>query len=153
MNADGAQQCLDISKRAWLEERNYAKALKFARKAESLHSSTEGQRWLARLAKESTDTAGQPSASAETKSSMKSPDPATNSSNSNVAREYSEEQLEAVRKIKKCGKDYYAVLGLPRDCSDVDIKKAYRKVCFSWFARIISVVNTAFLVGFTVSSR
>uniref|UniRef100_A0A182M479 J domain-containing protein n=1 Tax=Anopheles culicifacies TaxID=139723 RepID=A0A182M479_9DIPT len=41
--------------------------------------------------------------------------------------EYTPEQLEAVKRIKKC-KDYYEVLGVTKDATDSDIKKAYKKL-------------------------
>ena len=143
MNADAAQQCLDISRRAWSERRDLGKALKFARKAEQLHSTAAGRRWLAELSSLSSsadadgaDVGGQSAGSRadRTAAGRMKPEPAKNdntaggSSNSSIGREYTGEQAEAVRRIKKCGRDYYAVLGLARGCSDADIKKAYRKV-------------------------
>ncbi|XP_058823899.1 dnaJ homolog subfamily B member 14 [Topomyia yanbarensis] len=41
--------------------------------------------------------------------------------------EYTTEQLEAVKRIKKC-KDYYEVLGVTKDAPDTEIKKAYKKL-------------------------
>ena len=45
--------------------------------------------------------------------------------------EFTSEQVEAVRKIKKC-KDYYEILGLEKDVSDVEIKKAYKKLALQF---------------------
>lgn len=41
--------------------------------------------------------------------------------------EFTAEQNEAVKRIKKC-KDYYEILGITKDATDSDIKKAYRKL-------------------------
>lgn len=43
------------------------------------------------------------------------------------AKQYTTEQLEAVRRINKC-KDFYQILGVTKESTDSDIKKAYKKL-------------------------
>jgi DnaJ family protein B protein 12 len=45
--------------------------------------------------------------------------------------EYSQEQVEAVRKIKKC-KDYYQILGIEKDAAEIEIKRAYKKLALQF---------------------
>lgn len=42
-------------------------------------------------------------------------------------KDYTSAQLEMVQRIKKC-KDYYEVLCISKDCTDSEIKKAYKKL-------------------------
>lgn len=42
-------------------------------------------------------------------------------------KDYTAAQLEMVQRIKKC-KDYYEVLTVSKDCTDSEIKKAYKKL-------------------------
>lgn len=44
-----------------------------------------------------------------------------------VKVEYTAEQEEAVKRIKKC-KDYYEILSISKDATDSEIKKAYKKL-------------------------
>ncbi|KAK3840031.1 MAG: DnaJ domain-containing protein, partial [Linnemannia elongata] len=43
-------------------------------------------------------------------------------------REYTPEQVAAVKKIRSSGGDFYKVLGINKDASEAEIKKAYRKL-------------------------
>ena len=45
-------------------------------------------------------------------------------------KEYTEEQIVSVQRIKKC-KDYYEILDVPKDVTEIDLKKKYRKLALA----------------------
>lgn len=53
-------------------------------------------------------------------------------SDTKSSRTYTKEQEEAVKKIIANKSDYYKVLNLNKDCSENDIKKAYRKLALKF---------------------
>lgn len=56
---------------------------------------------------------------------------ATSSSTSEASSEYTQEQLEAVRKIKRC-KNHYELLGVGKEFTEAELKKQYRKLALQF---------------------
>ncbi|KAF9199859.1 hypothetical protein BGZ49_009967, partial [Haplosporangium sp. Z 27] len=149
VNRDEALRCLDIAKRQ-LGAGDLAKAKKFAGKSISLFPTPEAKAFLAKVEQEESSpssassssasftsgSASRTSASASATSSARPssapPQPTRRSTSSTnhkpVERDYTPEQVAAVKKIRSSGGDFYKVLGVAKDASDSDIKKAYRKL-------------------------
>jgi len=144
-NKDDAAKCLRIGKGA-LEAGDRARAIKFMSKAKRLDPSLPIDDLLTSLLNAQDDS---PASS----SSSPPPPPQTAAAGASeaaeadglrerkhkgkkreeeeatpAAREYTAEQLEVVRQVKKHTRDYYQILGLEKDCSVEDVRKAYRKL-------------------------
>jgi DnaJ family protein B protein 12 len=133
MNKDEAEKCLELSKRNW-KEGDLEKALKFARKALALDGeSTQAKVWLETiLSASSAASSSQKNDSSSAGYHSKSHSDSKNGGNTteNIQREDTKEQVDAVKRIKACSKDYYAVLGVQKTADEAELKKAYRKVDF-----------------------
>ncbi|KAG0308041.1 hypothetical protein BGZ99_001298 [Dissophora globulifera] len=150
VNRDEAKRCLDIARRH-LSTGNYSSARKFGGKSISLFPTPEATAFLATVDREEASASAGPSTPSSTRSS---PNPGSGSSGATagasssstrpisepprprsapvdhkpVDRDYTPEQVAAVKKIRSSGGDFYKVLGVGKDATESDIKKAYRKL-------------------------
>ncbi|KMZ68632.1 Chaperone protein dnaJ 49 [Zostera marina] len=134
-NKDAAIRCLQIGKEA-LEVGDRERAIRFLTKAGRLDPSLQVDDLLASTKGEGkqNDESTQSGESPQNKKGSHGPSltrrvpPSSASSvTSDSTKAYTEEQILIVRKIKKV-KDYYQVLGLERNCTTEDMRKAYRKL-------------------------
>ncbi|KAI5702899.1 hypothetical protein M8J75_005404 [Diaphorina citri] len=125
-NKDEAERCIEIAE-GYLNAGNNEKAEKFLLKAEKLYSTKKAKDILESLvrlkAKGSTKNADneQPRRRANASTSDRG------QSEKSTTKEYTPAQLEEVKRINKC-KDYYEILGVTKESTDSDIKKAYKKL-------------------------
>lgn len=137
-NKDEALKCLKIGRGA-LDSGDRDKALKFLTKARRLDPSLPIDDLLSKIDYES--AADDENSSGPTKDCSEFPSkdsgprrrasaagaPSSSSPKSGESLSYSEEHVTIVKEIKK-KKDYYEILGLEKDCSFEDVRKAYRKL-------------------------
>ncbi|KAF9924052.1 hypothetical protein FBU30_005926 [Linnemannia zychae] len=144
VNKDEALRCLDIARRHLLTG-NFVSARKFGQKSISLFPTPDAKAFISLVdAKE----AAAANSNKTSSSAASSPGPSTSSSipkagaapNLNrskstpipdhkpAERDYTPEQAAAVKTVRSSGGDFYKVLGVKKDATDVEIKKAYRKL-------------------------
>lgn len=133
-NKDEALKCLNIAKNS-IQLGDRDRALKFLNKARRLDPSIQIDEFLTNLSASTPEEKNLNESTDEIP-----PDPSENgprrrvpaaarstSSSSTTSATYTEEQLTVVREIKR-KKDYYEILGLEKNCTAEDVKKAYRKL-------------------------
>ncbi|XP_063585179.1 dnaJ homolog subfamily B member 12-like [Penaeus indicus] len=156
-NKDEAEKCLSLAQKHF-KEGNRDKAKRFAQKAERLYPTKETEAFLDLLnrlndttshTQHSNGTAGSDgdrggggggrgggtsSEGFRQRRTASASDERTGSSNStsvNSTGEYTQEQVDSVKRIMRC-KDYYEILGLTKDATESDLKKAYRKLALQF---------------------
>lgn len=122
-NKDEAERCMELAER-YMRERKYDEAEKFARKAQKLFPMKKADDLLTEVSLLSKQNQKSESVEPTVRKRQSVPKDATHSQTNS---EYTKEQLEHVKRIKKC-KDYYEILGVNKDATDSDIKKAYKKL-------------------------
>ncbi|XP_034186703.1 dnaJ homolog subfamily B member 12 [Osmia lignaria lignaria] len=121
-NKDEAERCMELAER-YLREKKYEEAEKFVRKAQKLYPTKKAEDVLAKitmLSKQNQKSESEPTV-------RKRQTTTKEATHTQTSIEYSKEQLEYVKRIKKC-KDYYEILGVTKEATDSDIKKAYKKL-------------------------
>ena len=110
-------------------------ALKWARKSVAIYSTPEAMALFTRLKEKGTQ--GTPSADSGASSAPKetvymATKTETRKTDAEGPRsEYTEQQVEVVRRVKRAGGDFYAVLNVQKTATDTEVKKSYKKVCIS----------------------
>ena len=121
----------------FIREGNKEKAEKFVRKAGKLFPSRRIQEVLNLVqqmdadSKDTSDGASSPSSghrqSAHARAGAEHDNEEATTSNAN----YTQEQVESVKRIRKC-KNYYEMLGVSKDFSESELKKSYRKLALAF---------------------
>ncbi|XP_043699693.1 chaperone protein dnaJ 49-like [Telopea speciosissima] len=134
-NKDEALKCLKIGQEA-LELGDRTRALKFITKARRLDPTLPVDDLLSKLEGKSGDAPAPDSSSPNGVFPEEAKPPAnssvrhrgsSNGSSSTSSVSYTEEQISIVRQIKR-KKEYYDILGVEKECSVEDVRKAYRKL-------------------------
>ncbi|XP_068647888.1 chaperone protein dnaJ 49-like [Aristolochia californica] len=139
-NKDEALKCLRIGQKA-LSNGDKTRAVKFLNKARRLDPSLEIKDFISRANEGSADPSLSDSSAPNGVSRGESSSSVPNGSSSPRARvssdkssssfsplkAYTDEQISIVRQIKRQN-DYYEILGLEKNCSVDDLRKAYRKL-------------------------
>lgn len=132
-NRDEADKCLELAMK-FIKQGQKDKAEKFVRKAERLFPSQRIQEILNLVQQMNTNEEGEGGSRQESSKAPSSPsanDDENEASTSSVPKNFSQEQVEAVKKIRR-SKNYYEILGVGKDFSDAELKKSYRKLALSF---------------------
>ncbi|KAI9264444.1 DnaJ domain-containing protein [Sporodiniella umbellata] len=122
INKEEAIRCLTIAKNQY-GNKNYEAALRLTKKSIKLYPTQEAREFLAK--------AELSAASGGSDEKKQQPEKPMNSS-SKPASKSSSAQSQDVREILACGTDYYKVLKLDKKCTEVEIKKSYRKLALKF---------------------
>lgn len=121
-NKHESNRCIEIAITA-LSSGDSDRAEKFLKKAENLYPSQRAKELLIRIKSHPTTN----STKSENGGTRRRTVPTPEQQSEPTTADYTKEQLEMVKNIKKC-KDYYEVLGVTKEATDSELKKAYKKM-------------------------
>jgi DnaJ family protein B protein 12 len=127
VNKEEAVRCLSIAKNHF-GNGNYTSAVKLAKKSISLYPTDEAKAFLVKAEARAQNAGSSATATGSSANASSSAESTKRREHKAQAREYTQEQIEAVKRIRACGTDYYKVLSLEKTCTETEIKKSYRKV-------------------------
>ncbi|KAI8319128.1 DnaJ-domain-containing protein [Martensiomyces pterosporus] len=130
VNRDEAERALEIAQRKW-QSGDKAAALKLARKSNSLYPTASASELIKKFESSSAEPSNTPPPTTPSADSgLRNRSTKTNeqaSSDKEEGRAYTQDQVQAVKKVMSVRNDYYRILGVEKTASAAEIKKAYRK--------------------------
>ena len=137
MESEEARKALDLARKHDLGG-NTDGALKWARKSVAIYSTPEATELVARLEVHGASGKASGGTAPEASGTSTATAPATGATKRNTApassgasegkREYTEAQIQIVRRVKRAGGDFYSVLDIEKSADENQVKKSYRKV-------------------------
>ncbi|KAF5283146.1 hypothetical protein FQA39_LY17404 [Lamprigera yunnana] len=121
VNKDEAERCIELAEEQ-IKLKNKEKAEKFLHKAERLYPTQRAKDLLVQIKLIA------PAAEPDAQPRKRKVSPKRQEA---VPPQYTQEQLEDVKRFKTC-KDYYEILGVNKDATDSEIKKAYKKLALQY---------------------
>ncbi|PKI85315.1 Chaperone protein dnaJ [Malassezia vespertilionis] len=125
MESEEAHKALGLAQKH-VSDGNTAAALKWARKSVSIHATPEATALVAKLEKQGVSSNGGKQETTTTFTSSTTSTTKTNSQGNQT--QYTQQQMEIVRRVKSAGGDFYRVLSLEKTAEEHEVKKSYKKL-------------------------